>query len=901
MTQSSTVALPAGGAPGISPHQGATGTTWIDNFVADNYDITTLPSIPAPTYTQAFTGSDGAAWPGWSVVATQGTTSATIQGNKGEQRLATTGTEFRADQLSWTPDDFEFYGEFDVVSGQSLILRVLGRLTADFVRQTIIEMGIDAGYFNLVTTTNSAQGGAGTVTVATASYTYITGTHHIRVRMFENTVVAKVWFHGTNEPVNWMVTGAALDRSGAGHNFALLAARLSGTGPSYVRWDNISLRDHTLTPLAPPTGGPVALAGASAGIATTTAVMSGGTSGLGLWKGVGIIIPDGNVPGVMASLHASWWFDWGNYSVTTPPHENAPGYEYVPMMWGDWVNESRFDIGGPPSASIGTSTTLLGFNEPDQSGQSSMSPARALELWPQLEATGARLGSPAPGGGGLAWLATFMAGNPRVDFICAHWYVDFNMGYTDVGAFLDYLHTTYNKPIWLTEVGNLSGGTAANTSLVPTVMTALSTRPWVERVAWFVARDANSGWPGTGLVNANGTLTTTGTAYAPYPAGPVSLAGTAAGVATATATTMVRGEGLGSTVAGLSTTTATLSVGHAIALAGQADGTSTTTADLITKAALALAGSSAGISTATAGLNKDFVLGTVTATAGTSTTLGTLSKSLTLTGQADGVSAADGTMSVAVRLSVAFGNVVGISTATATTLATDGSLGGSSAGVSAVTKADLGVTRGLASGADGISTVTATTMIRNVGLAGRADGTSTTSGLATDAGKWDGHSQGTSTVTCDLSVQRGLSGRCDGTSTTTPALAMDLRLAAPPVVGVATATASRLDTDQVFGGTINGTSTAVGTMLLAVDLAGPPLAGVGTVTVSMQRTRGLASNTSTGRATTTANLTVFLVGGPVRIWDGTKYVAAILRVWDGRQWVPGELSVWDGSDFQVLS
>ena len=61
---------PAGGYPGISPHQNsASGTTYIDNFVADAYDISALPTIPSPDYTTDFTGTNGAAWPsGWSNV-----------------------------------------------------------------------------------------------------------------------------------------------------------------------------------------------------------------------------------------------------------------------------------------------------------------------------------------------------------------------------------------------------------------------------------------------------------------------------------------------------------------------------------------------------------------------------------------------------------------------------------------------------------------------------------------------------------------------------------------------------------------------------------------------------------------------------------------------------------------
>ena len=57
--------------------------------------------------------------------------------------------------------------------------------------------------------------------------------------------------------------------------------------------------------------------------------------------------------------------------------------------------------------------TLLTFNEPDQAGQANMSVSDALAAWPQLEATGMRLGAPAVSYGGDTpggWLDQFMTG-----------------------------------------------------------------------------------------------------------------------------------------------------------------------------------------------------------------------------------------------------------------------------------------------------------------------------------------------------------------------------------------------------------------------------------------------------------------------------------------------------------
>jgi hypothetical protein len=52
------------------------------------------------------------------------------------------------------------------------------------------------------------------------------------------------------------------------------------------------------------------------------------------------------------------------------------------------------------SAATASGKTILGFNEPDLAGQANMTVGQALDLWPRLQATGRRLGSPAVAYGG---------------------------------------------------------------------------------------------------------------------------------------------------------------------------------------------------------------------------------------------------------------------------------------------------------------------------------------------------------------------------------------------------------------------------------------------------------------------------------------------------------------------
>jgi Glycosyl hydrolase catalytic core len=150
----------------------------------------------------------------------------------------------------------------------------------------------------------------------------------------------------------------------------------------------------------------------------------------------------------------------------------------------------------------GRARYLLGFNEPDSQSQSDISPAQAAALWPSLEQTGLRLGSPAPSNATDGWLAQFMAiaraQHLRVDFIALHYYQDF----TDPDAIaalrrqLVALHRQYGKPIWITEIGAIDLRTWGEPMLrTPTaalaqayerqVFALLNALPFVQRYAWF--------------------------------------------------------------------------------------------------------------------------------------------------------------------------------------------------------------------------------------------------------------------------------------------------------------------------------------------------------------------------------------------------------------------------------
>lgn len=236
-------------------------------------------------------------------------------------------------------------------------------------------------------------------------------------------------------------------------------------------------------------------------------------------KGVGVWTFDG-VSQALATSGASWYYTWdvAHQGVTSP--KNA---EFVPMIWGaKSVTASNLEKAKQ------NGRYLLGFNEPDLKGQAEMSVEQALELWPQLEATGLPLGSPAVAWGGDRpgeWLDRFMAGAKqrgyRVDFIALHWYGgDFTTAnaVNQLRSYLQAVHDRYQLPIWLTEFAliDFSNGVRFPTQAEQAAFLSAATRmlgslSWLQRYAWF-------GLPATdkdqsGLFRTGSEVTAVGRAY----------------------------------------------------------------------------------------------------------------------------------------------------------------------------------------------------------------------------------------------------------------------------------------------------------------------------------------------------------------------------------------------------
>jgi hypothetical protein len=222
----------------------------------------------------------------------------------------------------------------------------------------------------------------------------------------------------------------------------------------------------------------------------------------------------------LTASKASWYYDW---SPSRLDHLGTSGPQFVPMIWGP----KNTDAGSLATAKS-QGSVLLGFNEPDMGAQSNMTVQQALDLWPKLQATGLRLGSPAVAANAAtpgSWLDQFMAGAAargyRVDFITVHWYgSDFRPGpATDqLRSYLQAIHNRYHLPIWLTEYAliSFSGGTQypapdQQAAFITQSAAMLDSLPYVERYAWFGL--AASGSPAGTALFQNGQATPMGVAY----------------------------------------------------------------------------------------------------------------------------------------------------------------------------------------------------------------------------------------------------------------------------------------------------------------------------------------------------------------------------------------------------
>ncbi len=245
-------------------------------------------------------------------------------------------------------------------------------------------------------------------------------------------------------------------------------------------------------------------------------------------KGVGTWSFPGESKAI-GDVGVGWFYTWRVDHQWEPA---PPGVEFVPMIW-DEADANATTLG---QAEASGASALLGYNEPDVVLQANMPVEQALDLWPLLEGTGMRLGSPATAGDpSLAgsWLERFMDGAARrgyrVDFVCVHWYGTGDGAAADAADLERLLRAVYQKyprPIWLTEFALVRWRPRvvvppypAQAEFVRQALPMLESLPFVERYAWFALPPWSSGGvpATTNLYEDSGAPTAVGEAYRSLP------------------------------------------------------------------------------------------------------------------------------------------------------------------------------------------------------------------------------------------------------------------------------------------------------------------------------------------------------------------------------------------------
>ena len=310
--------------------------------------------------------------------------------------------------------------------------------------------------------------------------------------------------------MTWLIAALAVLSVSAITAFQVLNGPQRSPDPTQTRPAGLPT---SVDPLAPAGPGPTTLPPApttAVAARTATVPVRSAKKGVSTWDFPGL-------GAALADVGARWYYNW-----SAGPSAGAGGTaEFVPMIWGS---------GSVTAANLAKAKAagqvLLGFNEPDLAGQANLTVAAALDLWPQLQATGERLGSPAVASGGATaggWLDQFLAGahqrGYRVDFITLHWYgSDFSANATgQLKSYLQAVYDRYHLPIWLTEYALIKfpdtyPSAAQQVAFINASTAMLSSLPYLERYAWFALPTSSAG-DRTGLYRDGSTPTPAGAAY----------------------------------------------------------------------------------------------------------------------------------------------------------------------------------------------------------------------------------------------------------------------------------------------------------------------------------------------------------------------------------------------------
>ncbi|KAI0692653.1 glycosyl hydrolase catalytic core-domain-containing protein [Cytidiella melzeri] len=215
-----------------------------------------------------------------------------------------------------------------------------------------------------------------------------------------------------------------------------------------------------------------------------TSTSQSATSANGSGK-IGLAWPNGPDSSLQyyATPSVGWIYSWGP-SNPDPSHKYA--LEYMPMLWGTKQIE-QFD----QTVKAGYANYVLGFNEPNEVGQSNMDPTYAASVWKEhiepKRALGYKTCSPATSSNpnGYTWVQNFLKacdGGCTFDMVCVHWY---DVKFEDFQTYVEKWHDGFGKDIMITEFAcqNFNGGAQPSDgeiwSFYQQAMPYIMNTPWI--------------------------------------------------------------------------------------------------------------------------------------------------------------------------------------------------------------------------------------------------------------------------------------------------------------------------------------------------------------------------------------------------------------------------------------
>ncbi|KAF7559880.1 hypothetical protein G7046_g4260 [Stylonectria norvegica] len=230
----------------------------------------------------------------------------------------------------------------------------------------------------------------------------------------------------------------------------------------------------------------------------------------------GLVYNDVNLANTFGNACPScgWGYNWDSSS-----YGLNSKFSFVPQLWSpdsghtnQWNNNANTAINNGAKA-------LFSFNEPDNAGQSNLSPAAAATAhrqWMNPFAGRAKVGAPAvtnsgDAGQGLAWLSAFFTacnaqGGCQVDFCPVHWYSDAQYSST-IWTHLKNAHDICGgRPIWLTEFA-ATGADSTVTPFLQSVIPQLEALSYLDGYSYFMVSTGR-------LMSSSTSLSAYGSTYA---------------------------------------------------------------------------------------------------------------------------------------------------------------------------------------------------------------------------------------------------------------------------------------------------------------------------------------------------------------------------------------------------